>query len=121
MKVQFNHRVWRVISLALAVSAGNYLGAVEGFSAPERPSPIRHEKPSVTSPASLHTYEMAPFLVQEPMMKGLGPQAQEIKDRPFSFVQGGTLIDLPGRKVSVELKCQYYPTHRGWDLLRINW
>ena len=79
------------------------------------------QEAAVARTTTENAHEMAPFLVQEPIMKGLSPKAQELKDRPFSLAQGGTLIGFVGRKFGIELKCQYHPHHRGWDLVRLNW
>jgi len=48
-------------------------------------------------------------------------EEQTPKNQPFTWKDGGTILKREGPRFTTELKFQYNPVHRGWDLLSFSW
>lgn len=75
-------------------------------SRPEPATSATGEKPIVMAPVEVSAPQAATSPVDEP------PKAQ-----PFTPREGGTIYQHYGPRVTTELKLQYNPKHRGWDIL----
>jgi hypothetical protein len=48
-------------------------------------------------------------------------EAPPPKTRPFSLADGGDYWGRDGKDVTTELRVQYDPSLRGWDLFKLSW
>ena len=79
-------------------------------------------KEAATPPASEGVVVMAPVQVTgiyQPPLPRL--EEQTPKNQPFTWKDGGTLLKREGPHFTIELKFQYDPVHRGFDILSISW
>jgi hypothetical protein len=66
--------------------------------------------------------EMEPVLVTSTHAEIVGgSQPKPPNERPFDLKEGGTILKHRGPRFTTELKFQYNPVHRGWDILSISW
>jgi hypothetical protein len=65
---------------------------------------------------------MAPVHVTD-TFQPIGQRAgeDEPKEQVFTWDGGGTLLKRDGPQFTTELKFQFNPKHKGWDLLSISW
>jgi hypothetical protein len=117
------------------------LAATGAFAAPD-PGPKPAERPRLTdemrrsvedeaadapknavAPASGNdTISMAPVRVTDtyqPIGQRVGED--DPKEQVFTWDGGGTLLKHVGQQFTTELKFQFDPKHKGWDLLSISW
>jgi hypothetical protein len=52
---------------------------------------------------------------------GQRPGEADPKEQVFTWDGGGTLLKHEGPQFTTELKFQFDPKHKGWDMLNISW
>jgi len=79
-------------------------------------------KNAVATTSGNDTVTMAPVHVTD-TFQPIGQRAgeDEPKEQVFTWDGGGTLLKHEGPRFTTELKFQFNPKHKGWDLLSISW
>ena len=66
--------------------------------------------------------KMAPYVVSDtPLLIYRKPKGTDPEDHPFTWADGGTILSHTGNTFTTEVKFQYDPQHKKFNLLKISW